>query len=324
MTSKPLRVITIGKATQDVFLIGKAFTGKRDVRSQDYVEQFPLGAKVLVDQVHFDTGGDASNAAVTFARQGFSVGFAGKVGRDPAGAEAIRVLRHEGVSTHAVAVDETTNTSYSVILLAPNGERTVLNYPGASHQLKSTDFAIRSFVADWFYITSLSGNFELLERLLKQANRHGIEVAFCPGVLELAEPKRLRRLLPMVRVLLANREEYSQLFHGDQPHELLRQAAGLVNYAVLTDGPKGSFATDGASFFTAGQYARVKVVDRLGSGDAFGSGFVARLAAGESIEEALTFASANSTSVVQHLGAKTGILRTGKRLKRLKIRTEPV
>jgi hypothetical protein len=36
-------------------------------------EQFPLGAKIDVDQVYFDTGGGATNAAVTFARQGLGV-----------------------------------------------------------------------------------------------------------------------------------------------------------------------------------------------------------------------------------------------------------
>jgi sugar/nucleoside kinase (ribokinase family) len=56
-------------------------------------------------------------------------------------------------------------------------------------------------------------------------------------------------------------------------------------------------------------YADVKVVDRLGAGDAFSSGFVAMIAMGESIERALTYASANSTSVVMQLGAKTGIIR---------------
>ena len=130
MVAKKIRVLAIGKATQDVFLMGAALAGKRDVRSKDTVEQFPLGAKILVDRVHFDTGGDASNAAVTFARQGFEVNFAGKVGQDPAGAEVLRVLRHEGVSTHLTAIATTGHTSYSTILLAPSGERTVLNYPG--------------------------------------------------------------------------------------------------------------------------------------------------------------------------------------------------
>jgi sugar/nucleoside kinase (ribokinase family) len=55
-------------------------------------------------------------------------------------------------------------------------------------------------------------------------------------------------------------------------------------------------------------YEDVPVVDRLGAGDAFSSGFVAMIAKGEGIEQAITFASANSTSVVGVIGAKPGIL----------------
>jgi sugar/nucleoside kinase (ribokinase family) len=64
----------------------------------------------------------------------------------------------------------------------------------------------------------------------------------------------------------------------------------------------------------AGMYKDVKVVDRLGAGDAFGSGFVCKWALGRPLKEAVTFASANSTSVVSHIGAKTGILKAGAKI----------
>lgn len=317
--NKQLRVVTVGAATQDVFLTGAIFAAKREVKTQDYVEQFPLGGKLAVDQVYFDTGGGGSNAAVTFARQGCDVSFWGKVGHDAAGAEVIRVLRREGVATNRVAFDLHHNTGYSAILLAPKGERTVLTYRGASHNLSASDFPIRTLEADWLYVTSLAGNFDLLSRLLKQANAKNIEVALDPGNAELAEPKQLKRLLPFVRVLKANREELSKLFGGDDPRQILKTAAKFVQYAIMTDGGKGCYATDGATLYHAGQYKKVKVVDRLGSGDAFGSGFVAALARGGSIEEAITLASANSTSVVAQVGAKTGILHHNARYKKMKI-----
>ena len=55
-------------------------------------------------------------------------------------------------------------------------------------------------------------------------------------------------------------------------------------------------------------YEDVPVVDRAGAGDAFASGLVAKLAQGLSLGDAIIFASANSTSVVATIGAKTGIL----------------
>src|ERR1700722_17088783 len=123
MSEVNVKILTFGAATQDVFLTGKALHARRDVRTRDYVEQFPLGAKIEVDNIHFDTGGDATNAAVTFARQGFTVGYTGKIGHDPAGAEVIRVLRREGVMTDRVMYDPKLPTAFSVLLVAASGER---------------------------------------------------------------------------------------------------------------------------------------------------------------------------------------------------------
>ncbi len=318
MSAADTRIITFGAATQDVFLTGKALTGKRDVRSHDWVEQFPLGAKVELEGAQFDVGGGATNAAVTFARQGFSTGFVGKVGRDLAGDAVLRVLEEEKVGTERVARDQKHATGYAVLLLAPSGERTVLVYRGASHDLRSADVAIRTLEADWFYISSLAGNFDLLTRLLKHANAHGINVALDPGAGELADLRKLRALLPLVTVLKANAEELGTIFGGHTLETTVSAAAGTCEYVVGTDGPGGSYAAYNGKLYRAGTYKRVKVVDRTGAGDAFGSGFVAALAHGRSIEEALSLGSANATSVVTVLGAKAGILKAG-RVKKMKV-----
>jgi ribokinase len=314
-----LKILTFGAATQDVFLTGKALHARRDVRTHDYVEQFPLGAKIDVDTVFFDTGGGATNAAVTFARQGLFAGYVGKIGHDPAGAEVIRVLRREGVATDRVVTDPRLSTGYSTLLVAGNGERTILTHRGASHELKAKDIAIRTLEADWFYISSLAGNLDLLEKLLKHANNHHIQVAIDPGAAELAQTKKLRALLPLITVLKANSEELRQLFGGADLRDTVSRAEGVCPYVVGTNGPAGSYAAVAGKLYQAGTYQQVKAIDRTGAGDAFGSGFVAALAKGMGVEDALTLGSANATSVVAKFGAKTGILKTS-RLKRMKVK----
>jgi sugar/nucleoside kinase (ribokinase family) len=321
MDPQDIRIISFGAATQDVLLRGKALHAKRDVRSQSYVEQFPLGAKLELDSVFFDIGGGASHAAITFARQGFGSAFAGKVGKDPAGAEVLRVLKREGIDTQHVRVDQRWGTGYSTILLADSGERTVLVYRGASHHLQAQDFYTgKALDAHWFYISSLAGNMELLKKLLQHAQKHRIKVALNPGGDELANAKKLRGFLSMVDILIANNEEMQLLFGGDEPKQTLLQAMPYCPYIVLTDGPRGSYASDGQSLYFAGQYKKVKVVDRLGAGDAFCSGFTAAIAQGWDIEAALTLGSANSTSVVGAIGAKTGIMRRDQKVKSMKIK----
>ena len=312
-------ILSIGAATQDVFLSGKALHGRRDVRTRDYVEQFPLGAKVDIEKVVFETGGGATNAAVTFARQGLQSGYVGKVGHDPAGTEITRVLRKEGVTVDRMVTDGKLTTGYSAIMLSASGERTILSHRGASSELKSKEVAIRTIEADWFYITSLAGNFDLLSKLLKHANLHGIQVAIDPGAMELAQPKKLKSLLPLVTVLKCNAQELRQLFGGSDVRETVLKAAHACPYVIGTDGPAGAYAAVSGKLYQAGQYQKVKVIDRTGAGDAFGSGFVAALAKGAGIEDALTLASANATSVVTQVGAKPGILRTT-RVKRMKLK----
>ncbi len=318
MAEGSIKILSIGAATQDVFVMGKALTARRDVRSKDYVEQFPLGAKINVEDLRIETGGGGTNAAVTFARQGLDSAYVGKIGHDAPGSEVLRVLKREGVSSDHVAYDAKQGTSYSTVLLAPNGERTILNYRGASHDLSAKDYNISTFEADWFYITSLSGNFDLLGRLLKHAKSRGIKVLFNPGELELAKIKKLRKVLPYLEVLYGNSDEFQELFGGNTAKEIMARSFGLCPYIVMTDGQGGAYVSDSDKLYFAGLYQKVQVVDRTGAGDAFGSGFVSALANGLGLLDALTLASANATSVVTKIGAKPGILKTT-RLKRLKV-----
>jgi ribokinase len=313
-----IKVISIGAATQDVFLTGKVLTAKRDVRTHDYVEMFPLGSKLDLEGVTFDTGGGATNAATTFARQGFRSEFIGKVGHDPAGAEIIRVLKKEGVMTDRVAYDTKHASGYSVLLLAPNGERTILVYRGASHNLLASDLDFKHVDADWFYVTSLAGNFDLMKRLVKHAKAYGIKIAWNPGGEELKKAKKVRALLSGVEVLLGNREEIKEIFGGADVKEIMTRSFGICPYVVLTDGPRGTYASDSNKIYHSGLYQNVRVVDRTGAGDAFNAAFVAGIAQHMPIEDTLTLASANASSVVSKVGAKTGILHRQK-LRRMKV-----
>lgn len=316
------RIIAIGAGVQDVLLQGKIFAGHRE--EGDMVQEFSLGSKNEIEKVVYSTGGGATNAAVTFARQGLKSAFMGMLGHDIAGKAVLEDLHKERVGTGLVRFSEKHGTGYSTILLAPNGERTVLVYRGASDQfpLKAGDF--HNAHTDWFYISSLSGNFEALEVIMRYARKRGIKVAINPGKGELKHPRELKALLDEVTILSVNKEEARQLFRADSIEDLVRHAAQHVQYVIITDGPKGSVATDGQNLYSAGMYADVPVVDRLGAGDAFSSGFVAKIAAGHDVEHAMTFASANSTSVVSQVGAKTGILRADVKLKTMPIIVKPL
>lgn len=306
IAKQELRMICVGGAVQDIFLSGSIFTPHYE--SGEWVEEFKVGEKYELEQVNFSTGGGATNAAVTFARQGLHAMYMGKIGDDPAGRAVLEDLHKEGVDSSLVRTSKHHHTGYSTLLLSPDGGRTTLTYRGASGNFKVEDFDLKNMIGEWLYVSSLSGNMEVLESIIHQANENNIKIAINPGKGELAEPDWLKSLLHKVDLLSVNKEELQKLVDGKDDEELVRHASDMAPITIMTDGPNGVTATDRKQIIKAGMYEDVPVIDRTGAGDAFGSGFTAAIARGDDLASAIKLASANSTSVVNKIGAKTGIL----------------
>ena len=320
-TTHTPKILSIGKAVQDVFLKSNEF----DPYTEGKVAytHLPLGAKLEVEDVIFATGGNAMNVAVTFARQGLHASYMWALGLDPASHSILRELDEEGVDTRLVIQDEKYQAGYSTILLSNNGERTILNYRGKAvgGDGKPLDIdAIKEY--DWIYPSSLAfAGLGLLAKMVDTAKANGVKVMLNPAGPELADPAKLKHILEDVDVLCVNKEEMQKLVEGETLDELVRHGANLCDVVIVSDGPNGVIATDGEKVVRAGMYEDVPVVDRTGAGDAFASGFLSQWAQGKSLEESIVFASANSTSVVTKVGAKAGILHKGVDLHDMPIKT---
>jgi ribokinase len=323
MSEKNPKILTIGKATQDVFLKSDEF----DPHTEGKVvyTHLPLGVKMEVKDVTFATGGNASNVAVTFARQGLHTEYMWTLGFDPASETILRDLDNENVSTARVIRKEHYQAGYSTILIATNGERTILNHRGVSADARGKDLDFDAIEdADWVYPSSLAtGGIDLLRIIVDHAEKVGTKVMLNPAGPELAEPAKLKALLESVDVLCVNKEEMQQLVEGEDLEELVRHALHYVPVAIVSDGPNGVVASDGKTIVRAGMYEDVKVIDRTGAGDAFASGFLSQWVQGRSLKESIIFASANSTSVVAKIGAKEGILHSGVKLHEMPIHEKP-
>lgn len=318
------KILSIGAAVQDVFLSqSDEFKAVCENPNECFLK-LELGAKADVNKIVFSTGGGATNAAVTFARQGIESEFLGTIGDDPAGQAVMADLDREGVEASSVSVSKRYNTGYSVLLLAPNGERTILTYRGASTHYKVDDFAIADSNADWLYLSSMSGQMDVLDQIFIEAKQQGMKIMFNPGKAELKQRDKLRPLLDDVDVLLVNREEMKQLVDGEDLEELVMRGLNLIPTVIVSDGPNGVAASDGDTLVRAGMYEDVKVIDRTGAGDAFGSGFLSQWSQGKSLKDSIIFASANSTSVVTAVGAKKAILQRGVHLHDMPIEVKKI
>lgn len=76
---------------------------------------------------------------------------------------------------------------------------------------------------------------------------------------------------------------------------------------VLTDGPDGSYVSDGSEILYL-KIFRGPVVERTGAGDSYGSAFLSAIIQGKSLKDAMLWGNANSTSVLQYIGARQGLL----------------
>ena len=319
-----VKMLTIGAAVQDVFLShSPEFKPVADKTADELFLKIELGSKNDVNNINFSTGGGATNAAVTFARQGLEAEFMGTIAHDPAGNAVLEDLDKEGVDTSKISYSDKHHTGYSVVLLASTGERSFLTYRGASTNYDIKNFDLGDSNADWLYVSSMAGNMEVLDKIFTQAKKLNMKVFFNPGKDELKQIAKLKSLLEDVDVLSVNREEAQLIVSGHDLEELVRKLLHYVPAAIVSDGPNGVMASDGKTIVRAGMYEDVKVVDRTGAGDAFGSGFLSQWAADKSLKDSIVFASANSTSVVTKIGAKAGILHKGAVLHAMPLSEKP-
>jgi hypothetical protein len=319
-----MRVITIGSATLDVFIKSKAF---KVVKSDKFLtgegECLAVGSKNEADGIFIDTGGGATNAAVTFANLGIDVSVLTRIGNDLFGREIEHVLTEKKVGLKLLQKDKIKHTAYSTLLLLGTGERAVLIYRGAASAL---EFPAKIPPADWFYITGLSGNLKLLDKILNCAKKNKIKVMYNPGSVELKYGlKKLKKYFAKLEVLDFNLEEAALLCGGkmyNNKEGLFKCLQGMAPNVIITDGPRGAYLLSGKDIYSAASLGTIPY-NTTGAGDAFGSGFCTGMIMRNDIDFALRMAILNSDGVIRKTGAKNGIMKkipSAQELKKVKIK----
>lgn len=304
---KKLDCISFGSATIDIFLLSKNF--KVITYKKQNILGAPYGEKIDVQTRVITSGGGGTNVAAGMAKLGLKTAVCSRIGQDFLGKQLLELLKKEKVNTNRIQARKTDKTDQSVILVGPNGGRTILVYRGQT-SLKSIDINWKNLSSKWFYICSLEGNLKLAEKLFSHANKKNIKVAWNPGKRELKDRKRVTKLLKTTSFLLLNEEEAKFLFKKDKlpQQELLQTRVPVI---AITHGKNG------ATVFYENKkihknIIKVKTLEETGAGDAFGSAFVAGLIKNKPISECLNWGIINSASVVSKIGAKEGQLSLAK------------
>ncbi len=304
-------VICFGSATEDVF-VDTEF--KEIISKKRHFIGYPAGAKIIVKELRFSTGGGGTNTAVSFARLGFKTGYIGNLGMDFSAQKILDELKRENVDFLGSISDGF--SGFSVILDSAEHHRTVLTYKGANDHLEFS--GIRNKLdSKWFYFSSLMHkSFETQKRIFEYASRHGVRIAYNPSEYQVKQGfSRLKGMLAKTEILVLNKEEAKLLLgfktSADVSIETLAQKISRLGPKIvgITDEDKGAYAyLQGNKLFYSLVPHNIKAVEKTGAGDAFASAFVSGIIKGRDIEFSLQLALANAESVIKHFGAKNKLL----------------
>lgn len=244
-------------------------------------------------------GGPAANAAVTVSRLGYQAAFSGYLGNDYYGRMHLQELVDEGVITDFV-VRGNLPTPLSVILVKPDGRRSVVNYKGKLRPIAKAGSDLLKYRPKVMLFDGHEP--DLSAALISVARAHQIATVLDAGSVH----QGTRELVAQVDYVVAS-EGFGMDFTGEQDlQKALKKLNKFAPSVVITRGESGLIWKNKEETGRLGAFP-VEVVDTTGAGDAFHGAFAAGLATGKSWLELLRYASAVAAMSCTQYGARLAI-----------------
>jgi sugar/nucleoside kinase (ribokinase family) len=296
-------LITIGSATADIFLKSGQFHLQQAEGGVLLCQEY--GGKLDVEEFFMQSGGAGTNCAVGFSRLGLKTAAVVEIGKDMMGQVVWDELKREKVDTQFVVTEKGEETGVSVLLIAPQGGRSALTHRGAAAQLEPRDLPWAALQSTrWIHLSNVGGQKETLLRLFDHLTYNLVGLSWNPGSKELqmiAQGELNIAQIP-VEILMLNKEEW-QVVKAQQP-----QILEYVPEVLVTEGTRGGQIFLRDKHTLTYDIIKVPVVEETGAGDAFCVGYVAGHLYGLSPVESAEWGKREAASVVQKMGAKTGLL----------------
>ncbi len=279
-----------------------------------YVTHIPEGqGSVLLDEIRLAPAGSAAGTAVGVAKLGLPVATVGAVGEDALGDVLIRALNGFGVDTNHVVRKHGVQTSASILLIRPNGDRPALHALGANAVYSIDDVPWPLIERATHLHLGGSDSMRGLGRegaaqILRRARDSGATTSM--DILSEGSPKLLTILkpcLPFVDWFMPNADQACKLTDSHMPEDAAMRLLELgVRGVVLTLGADGSLLTTASERMHLAAHD-IKVVDTSGCGDAYCAGFIRALRLGWPPSECMKLGNAAAALVAQGLGSDAGI-----------------
>jgi sugar/nucleoside kinase (ribokinase family) len=280
-------------------------------------QELPLEKELLASRFIMTLGSSSAILAHNLASLGLGVIFAGQVGADSFGKIAVEYLRSAGVDVSRVVENgDGIPTGVTVVLPHDSGRR-ILTYPGTIELLAVSDLDIDALAsARHLHLSSLflqTGLHRGLPDLFTTLKSRGVTISLDTN----DDPSGrwdgvLTEVLPLVDILLPNREEVCRIAGRDTVAEALKVLSSKVPLIVVKCGADGALVQNRGNL-TSVLPILVDAVDSIGAGDSFNAGFLAAWLHGQTPEESARAGNITGALSTTQAGGVQAFLRTPER-----------
>lgn len=259
------------------------------------------------------SGGSAANTIAGIAHLGGKTAYVGKVKDDQLGAIFAHDLRAQGAvyETPLAGANATDETGRCIVLVAPDGERSMNTYLGVTEHLTPADIDEAQIAkAEWIYLEGYRfdgpDSHAAFAKAIAAAKGAGGKVS-----LTLSDPFCVSRhkdaFATLIRdhadLLFANEHELMAMYPAETLAQSLDLAAAECGIVACTEGAKGAHVAQGSARWHVPAVA-TKVVDATGAGDLFASGFLYGITHGATLENCARMGCVAAAEVISHIGAR--------------------
>lgn len=298
-------IITLGDSIVDTFAMIDPDCSQTKLSKNKKLLCLNYADKIGITEAGQTIGGNAANVAVGAKRLGLKSAIITELGDDTNGQFIVEQLKKEGVATDLVKKNKKNITRYSFVLNY-KGERTILSY----HAKRKYTFP-KIPKTRCIYYTSLGESFENVQsKLIPYLKKNkDVLLASNPGSFQLRKGlSEFKKIFEVIDILIVNKEEAALLCGMKMsPKRLLKMLYDMgADTVVITDGEKGSYATNGTDFLSLATVP-VPVISKTGAGDAYSTGFLSAILQHKTLDEAMCWGMANAAAVIQKIGPQTGL-----------------
>jgi sugar/nucleoside kinase (ribokinase family) len=258
------------------------------------------------------SGGSCGNTMAGIASFGGKGAYIGKVRNDQLGEVFSHDLTATGVSFETASATSGPATARCLILVTPDGQRTMNTYLGACTGLGPVD--IDTNVVGAAKVTYVEGYLwdapEAKKAVLKafdaahQAGRL-VSITLSDSFCVHRYREEFRDLIRnKVDILFGNEAEIKALYEVETFEEALEATRKEAKIAALTRSEKGSIVIKGSETYAVPAAPVAKVVDTTGAGDLYASGFLFGYTHGKPLAECARLGGIAAAEIISHIGAR--------------------